>query len=97
MKLAEEDIDGCEGGVETHGCDGGEEETSVLVGEPGYQFAGNLRFRSPGIEGVETDSAVGFPQTNGAEDLGEVAFFTSGVDETAGGEGRGVQGAETRA
>ncbi len=32
---------------------------------------------------------------NPTQDLGEEAFFASGVDETAAGESRGVEGAET--
>ena len=35
-----------------------------------------------------------FPQADGAEERGHVAFFARGVDEAPGGEGGGVEGAE---
>jgi hypothetical protein len=46
---------------------------------------------------VEADGFVIFAESNAAEEGGEVAFFSCGVDQSAGCEGCGVEGAEAGA
>src|SRR5690242_2837958 len=95
VEAAGDDVDGCDGGVEQHGADGGEEEARVWVGEPGHQLLGH--FAGGGGGGVEADGAVALAESNGAEEAGHVAFLSCGVDQAARGEGGGVEGAEAAA
>jgi len=48
------------------------------------------------LKGIDVGVFFGIPETYFAEKGGEVAFLAGDIDKPAGGEGCGVQGAETR-
>lgn len=89
-ELADDAVSGCEDGVEDEGVDGGEEEAGILISEHGVEL-----LCEPASGALRRKPMVFVADANAAKELREVAFLAGNVDETAGCESRGVEGAET--
>ena len=91
-EIAHDDINHRNASIEQHSEDGRVEET-LLIRHPTHQFPASAGGRAA----RETHLLPAMREADVAEEGGDVAFSSGGVDEAAGGEGGGVEGAEAGA
>lgn len=99
LELADQDVQRREEEVEAHGVDGGEQKGKVSAqqaGEEAGEFGGGGGVAEAGEVAVHAGVLVRRRgEADAAKDGGEVVFLAGDVDETAGCESGGVDGAKT--
>jgi len=88
-ELADEDVGRAEQRVEHHRVDRREAQAAVVVADSAAEFGAYPAALPHAVADLD-----GAGHADAAEDFGEETFLAGGVDEAAGGEGCGVEGAE---
>jgi hypothetical protein len=88
-ELADENVRRAEQCVEHHGVDGREAQAAVVVADGAAEGGAEAAALADAVADLD-----GAGHADAAEDGGEEAFVAGGVDEAAGGEGGGVEGAK---